>query len=45
MVEELEKDFIKRRDEENEKMRRVELRNLDTSIFELRKELEIRSLN
>jgi DNA repair exonuclease SbcCD ATPase subunit len=39
-VEELEKDIIKRA-EETEKMRRVELKNLDTSIFELRKELEI----
>jgi uncharacterized coiled-coil protein SlyX len=38
-VEELEKDFNKRA-EETEKMRRVELKNLDVNIFELRKELE-----
>lgn len=37
--EELERQ-IKKRDEENEKVRRVELRAIDTSLAELRKELE-----
>ncbi|MFO7623159.1 MAG: hypothetical protein R6V73_02325 [Anaerolineales bacterium] len=37
--EELEKEFNKRA-EETEKMRRVELKNLDVNIFELRKELD-----
>jgi uncharacterized coiled-coil protein SlyX len=40
LVDELEKVIIKRA-EETEKMRRVELKTLDTSIFELRKELEV----
>jgi DNA repair exonuclease SbcCD ATPase subunit len=39
-IEELFKD-TKKREEETEKIRRVELRNLDATIFELRKELEI----
>jgi DNA repair exonuclease SbcCD ATPase subunit len=39
-IEELSKD-TKKREEETEKIRRVELRNLDATIFELRKELEI----
>ena len=38
-LEELEKLF-KKREEENEKMRRAEVRNLETSLVELRKELE-----
>jgi DNA repair exonuclease SbcCD ATPase subunit len=40
IVDELDKD-IKKRADETEKLRRVELKNLDTNIFELRKELEI----
>jgi hypothetical protein len=40
MLEELDKDY-KKREEESEKIRRVELRNLDATIFELRKELEL----
>jgi DNA repair exonuclease SbcCD ATPase subunit len=39
-IEELSKD-IRKREEETEKIRRVELRNLDATIFELRKELEM----
>jgi uncharacterized phage infection (PIP) family protein YhgE len=39
-IEELSKD-TKKREEETEKIRRVELRNLDATIFELRKELEM----
>ncbi len=37
--EKVEKDF-KRRDEESEKIRRTEIRNIDTSLVEIRKELE-----
>lgn len=40
LLEEVDKD-TRKREEETEKMRRVELRNLDATIFELRKELEI----
>jgi DNA repair exonuclease SbcCD ATPase subunit len=39
MVEDLDKD-IKKREEEVEKMRRVEIRSLDSGLVELRKELE-----
>jgi chromosome segregation ATPase len=39
MVEELDKD-IKKREDESEKVRRVEIRSLDGTIYELRKELE-----
>jgi chromosome segregation ATPase len=39
LVDELEID-IKKRADETEKLRRVELKNIDTSIFELRRELE-----
>jgi chromosome segregation ATPase len=39
MVDELDKDF-KKREEENEKIRRLELKSLDSTIYELRKELE-----
>jgi DNA repair exonuclease SbcCD ATPase subunit len=39
-IEEMSKD-IRKREEETEKIRRVELRNLDATIFELRKELEM----
>jgi hypothetical protein len=40
IIEELDKDH-KKREEETEKIRRVELRNLDATILELRKELEM----
>jgi chromosome segregation ATPase len=39
LVEDLDKE-IKKRDEETEKLRRVELKSLDSALYELRKELE-----